>query len=212
MAKHNLGKVQVYTGDSKGKTTTAMGMAMRAFGQNMKVCIIQFMKGGAYTGELLTIRNYLKGIDFFQYGKPCIKERKQLKLDQFAPGDEHRAFKDITYLREDIECGSCRYCFLDDEEQTAMVKAAWEHAKEAVNSEKYDMVILDEVIVAVQKGLIKAHDVVELIRGRPKFVELILTGRGAPLEIIQEADLVTEFHLVKHYFDQGVSARRGIEY
>ncbi|RMF06074.1 hypothetical protein D6764_03175 [Candidatus Woesearchaeota archaeon] len=207
-----VGKVHVYTGESKGKTTTAFGMALRAYGQNMKVCIIQFMKGGAYTGEFITIKNYLPGLEIYQYGKPCIKERTQLRLDQFSPGEEHKVFREINYLREDINCGACRYCFLDDAEQQEMVRKAWEHAQRAVLSGNYDMVILDEINVALQKGFIKTSDVLELMRNRPPKLELILTGRGAPKEIIDAADLVTEFRMVKHYFNDGTPARRGIEY
>lgn len=212
MAEHNLGKIHVYTGNNKGKTTTALGVAIRAYGQNMKVCIIQFLKGGAYTGEFITIRNRLPGMEIYQYGKPCIKEREQLSLDKFDTGTETEAFKDISHIREDIICGYCRYCFLADAEEKKQVELAFEHAKKVLSEDQFHIVIFDEINNCFEKGLLSIKDLRELLDLKPSKMELIFTGRGAPPELIEYADLVTEMNQIKHYFDKGVSARRGIEY
>lgn len=209
MGKENLGMVHVYTGDNKGKTTTSMGIALRAAGQNLKVCIVQFLKGGAYTGEYIAIKNYLPNIKIYQYGKPCVKEQRQLKLSGF---DGEKDSFPVDFIREDIQCGECRNCFLQDQEEKALAFEAMEHAKEATVSGEYDLVILDEINNALRKNIISSEAVLALMRNKAKNTELVLTGRGAPQEIIEKADLVTEMKLVKHYFDKGVSARRGIEY
>ncbi|MBI4439465.1 cob(I)yrinic acid a,c-diamide adenosyltransferase [Candidatus Woesearchaeota archaeon] len=212
MAENNLGLIHVYTGNNKGKTTTALGIALRAYGQNMKVCIIQFLKGGAYTGEFIAIKNRLPGMEIYQYGKPCIKEREQLSLDKFDAGAETDAFKDITYVREDIMCGYCRYCFLADAEEKRQVEIAYEHSKRALAEGNFHIVILDEINVCFEKGLLGTKELHELLGLKPEKTELMFTGRGAPKELIERADLVTEMNQIKHYFDKGVGARRGIEY
>ncbi|MFC1732485.1 cob(I)yrinic acid a,c-diamide adenosyltransferase [candidate division KSB1 bacterium] len=209
MGKENLGMVHVYTGDNKGKTTTSMGIALRAAGQNLDVCIIQFLKGGAYTGEFIAIKNFLPNIKIHQYGKSCVKEQKQLKLSGFD-GDEGNI--PVDFIRDDIQCGDCRNCFLEDQEEKSLAFEAMEHAKEAAMSGEYDLVILDEINNALKKDIISTEVVLDLMKNKNKNTELILTGRGAPKEIMEKADLVTEMNLIKHYFDKGVLARRGIEY
>lgn len=207
MGKEKLGLVYIYTGDGKGKTTTSLGVALRAVGQNLKVHIIQFLKGGAYTGEYIAITNYLPNISIEQFGKPCIKEKRQLKLEQidgkFPKGD---------FVREDIECGDCRECFLQDEEERLLVRTAFERAKKVCSSGDYDLVILDEINNSIQKGLLKIDEVLEMIKHKYRHTELVLTGRGAPQEIMEIADLVTDMREVKHPFRKGILARRGIEY
>ncbi|MFO8015969.1 MAG: cob(I)yrinic acid a,c-diamide adenosyltransferase [Candidatus Woesearchaeota archaeon] len=209
MAQGNLGMVHVYTGNNKGKTTTSMGIALRAAGQNLKVCIIQFLKGGSYTGEYIAIKNFLPNIKIHQYGKPCIKEQRQLKLNGF---DSEKENFPMHFVRDNIECGDCRHCFLADEEEKAMAFEAVEHAKKASSSGEYDIVILDEINNSLQKEIIPPSSVIRMIDNKAPETELILTGRGAPQEIIEKADLVTEMNLVRHYFDKGVPARRGVEY
>ncbi|MFC1768777.1 cob(I)yrinic acid a,c-diamide adenosyltransferase [Nanoarchaeota archaeon] len=211
MAEHNLGKIHVYTGNNKGKTTTALGVALRAYGQNMRVCIIQFLKGGAYTGELIAIKTKLPGMEIHQYGKGCIRERDQLSLDKFSK-DEFEAFKEITHVREDIMCGYCRYCFLADAEEKKQVEMAYEHTKKVISTGDFHVVILDEINNCFEKGLLDVKELNEIIELKPGNMELIFTGRGAPKELIERADLVTEMNQIKHYFDKGVGARRGIEY
>ncbi|MAG61055.1 cob(I)yrinic acid a,c-diamide adenosyltransferase [archaeon] len=207
------GKVQVYTGDGKGKTTASLGLALRAIGQGYKVFMIQFMKGGAYTGEFVAASNYLPNFSIAQYGRHCIKQQKQMKIKGFfSLSKSEQKNKLFDYIRDDIECGTCRFCFLNDDVQRDYCEEALKHAMEIVSSGEHELVILDEINVAVQIGLLKPSHILNLISKKPSHVELVLTGRGASPEIIAVADLVTEMKLHKHYFDDGVNARRGIEY
>src|SRR3989338_2692679 len=176
-AGDKLGLVHVYTGEGKGKTSAAMGLSLRAIGQGLNVFIIQFMKGGAYTWEYISAKNFLPNNEFLQYGRGCIKEKKQLKLIGFDEGTH----------------------FFDK-------------AKEITSKDEYSLVVLDEINVAVKYGFISVNELVELIKNKNKTTELIITGRDADPKIVEMADLVTEMKLVKHYYDKGVSARRGIEY
>ena len=203
------GQVQVYTGDGKGKTTASLGLAMRAIGQGFKVFIIQFLKGGAYTGEYISLKNYLPNVEILQFGRPCIKQQKQLKLDGYSQRKDKEIF---DFVREEVECGTCRFCFLNDDVQRDYVEEAFKKALEVVLSGDYDMVILDEINVAMHLDMLNTELVLNLMANKPEHVELILTGRNAPEEIIHHADLVTEMKPEKHYFEQGVGARRGVEY
>ena len=176
MAKLERGIVQVYTGDGKGKTTAAFGLALRAIGRGLKVYVIQFIKGGFDYGELY-----------------IVKELPNLTLKAFGQG------KFITQMppsKKDVE----------------IAKEAFKLAENVVKSGEYDIVILDEINVAMSLRLIKVEDVLELIKNKPKHVELILTGRYAPKEIIEKADLVTEMKEIKHPYTKGFPPRRGIEF
>ncbi len=206
MFKDKLGLVHVYTGNSKGKTTMAMGVAIRAAGQNLKVHIIQFLKGGYYTGEFLAISNYVPQINFEQYGKHCIKEKQQMKLSSFEGTPK------VEYFREDVECGDCRSCFLGDEEEKVLALQAFRRAKELVSDENVDVVILDEIIVCVAKEILDIDDLFDLIKNKHENCELVLTGRYAPMELFDKADLITEMRPIKHPFEAGINARKGIEY
>lgn len=176
--KIKQGKVQVYTGDGKGKTTAALGLALRAAGRGLRVYICQFMKGRK-TGESIAIERYLSTLITIQKcgGKKFIIDRENPPLEEISRAKE------------------------------GLLKA-----KEALVSGGYDIVILDEVNVAIYFNLLKEKDVLELIREKPEDVELILTGRNAPRSIIEASDLVTEMKEVKHYYKNGVPAREGIEY
>jgi cob(I)alamin adenosyltransferase len=170
------GLVQVYTGDGKGKTSAAFGLALRAVGRGLKVYIIQFIKGG------------------FDYGELYIVEKiPNLKLATFGRG------KFITETPP-------------SEEDSKLAKEAFELAKKVVKGGEYDVVVLDEVNVALNLKMISIDEVMDLIRNKPKHVELILTGRYAPVQIIDAADLVTEMREVKHPYAQGVPPRKGIEF
>ena len=206
MAK-KLGLVQVYTGDGKGKTSAAMGLVTRAVGQGYKAHVIQFMKGGAYTGEMICAKNFLPNAKFTQYGRPCIKEVKQMKLTGIDTGVPF-----YDYIKEDIDCGECRWCFLNDKKQQQYVSEALSKSKEVLTSGEYDLVVLDEINVAMSLDFLKVDKVLELIKGKALHTEVVLTGRNAPSEIKQIADLVTEMRMIKHYFEKGIGARRGIEY
>jgi len=207
LAKQHLGLVHVYSGLGKGKTSASMGLVLRAVGQGLKVYIIQFMKGGAYTGELISAKNFLPSVNFVQYGKPCVKEDKQIKLMGLDSGYTY-----FDYVRDNINCGDCRDCFLNDEEQKKFVEDAFQKAKKVTFSKDYDMVVLDEINLAVHLGFLNPEDVVRLIKDKHKKTELVLTGRYAHPKIIELGDYVSEMKLIKHPFQKGVGARRGIEY
>jgi cob(I)alamin adenosyltransferase len=171
--KINRGLVQVYTGDGKGKTTAALGLAMRATGQGMRVGFIQFLKSEPC------------GEHFF------VSWHHPFEIVQMSAGDS--VTKPQQQLREEAQ-------------QTLA------YAEEQMMSGNYQLLILDEVLVAVHKGLITSGQVLNLLEKKPDSVELVLTGRYAPPEIVERADLVTEMHMIKHPFNRGVAARRGIEY
>lgn len=170
------GLVQVYTGDGKGKTTAALGLALRAAGHGMRVHIVQFMKGWTDYGELVSLRNQ-PNITLVQFGRPDFVDR-----DNPDPRD------------------------------VRMAQDALQHGLDVVASGEYDVVILDEVNVALDFGLVSLEQVLKLLDARPPHVELVLTGRAAHPEIMQRADLVTEMRSVKHPYDTGTAGRKGIEY
>lgn len=168
------GYVQVYTGDGKGKTTAALGLALRASGHGMRTYIGQFMKGQHY-GELNALQDH-----------PCIT------IEQYG---------DVRCIRREEVTP----------EHIAQARRGLERVQEAMLSGRYDIVVLDEVNVAIWFGLLTVKEVLALLDQKPENVELVLTGRCAPPELIERADLVTEMQEVKHYFQQGVLAREGIE-
>lgn len=170
------GLVQVYTGDGKGKTTAAIGLAVRAAGRGFRVFMVQFLKGRNY-GELEGAKRLSDRFKIVQSG-----------LDTFVRKGE------------------------PTEEDLRLAQHGLELAREAVMSGEYDIVILDEVNVAVELGVLKAGDVLPLIDGRPAGVELVLTGRYAPEQFCERADLITEMKNIKHCYDDGVPMREGIEY
>lgn len=176
MKKPRHGLVQVYTGNGKGKTTAALGLAFRASGHGLKTYIIQFMKGEIYYGELGTAEKLSDTITLKQMGRPDFVDK-------------------INTAQIDID----------------MAEEALKFSKDLIMSGDYDLVILDEINVALDFGLIKLDDVIEIVEKKPPEVELVLTGRYAPKEIIERADLVTEMVEIKHPYNAGVEARIGIE-
>ena len=174
--KIERGLVQVYTGNGKGKTSAAFGLALRAIGRGLKVYIIQFIKGGFDYGELYVI-DRLPNLTLKAFGQGKF-------ITEFPPSS-----KDKEIAKETLQL-----------------------AKKVVQSGEYDIVILDEINVALSLHLIKIEEVIELIKNKPKHVELVLTGRYAPKEIIEIADLVTEMKEIKHPFQKGIPPRKGIEY
>ncbi|MFH1598409.1 MAG: cob(I)yrinic acid a,c-diamide adenosyltransferase [Patescibacteria group bacterium] len=168
------GLVHIYTGNGKGKTTAALGLALRALGHKQKVCLIQFMKKGSY-GELRSLQK-LQGITIRQFGTSQL-----IKKGKVTDRDKKEAAAALRFAAKTI-------------------------------SQKFDLVILDEIIVAIHFGLIEEPKVLELIKEKPKTLELVLTGRKVSAKIISTADLVTEMKEIKHYYRQGVTARKGIEY
>ena len=168
------GRVHVYTGCGKGKTTAALGQAVRAAGYRLRTYVGQFMKGRPY-GELDALRR-IPLITIEQYGgTDCLR-------------------------REEVTA-----------EDVARAQRGLGRALDAMRSGRYDLVVLDEVNVAVWFGLLDTANVLAFIDRRPEHVELILTGRYAPTEVVERADLVTDMREVKHYYREGVPARDGIE-
>ena len=165
--------VRVYTGNGKGKTTAALGLAMRAAGAGLKVFISQFVKAQKCS-EHRGLDRFADVIEYRQYGRGLIKR---------APSKA-----DIAAAREGMR-----------------------ESAEKVRSGAYDLVILDEVNVAVHLGLISVEEVLDLVKGKPASVELVLTGRNAHEALIDAADLAVEMREVKHYREKGVHARKGIE-
>ena len=176
LAKYNKGLVFVYTGNGKGKTTAAMGQALRAVGHGLKVLVIQFMKGKKY-GEVIACEKFLPAITIC----PC-------GLDSFVMSG-NPAPVDIDLAQQGLNL-----------------------ARNALSSGEYNMVILDEINVALDFGLVSVNDVVEMIRGKAANVDVVLTGRYAPPEIIEIADTVSEVNEVKHHYSTGLKERAGIEY
>ncbi len=209
------GLVHAYIGQGKGKTTAAVGLALRAVGQNILVYMVQFMKGGKYTGELLAAERFLDGrFKIRQFGRGCIREDKQLRIAEF----DKEQFLEIEAMqvRDDEPCGTCRYCFVNDAKQRQFCEDAYSHAKKILEGGDYGLVILDELVYAVTYGMLPLEKALELIDAKPDHVELVLTGGAwsgeVPKELLDKADLVTEMVKRKHYYEQGVLARRGVEY
>ena len=175
-SRSGKGYIQVYTGDGKGKTTAALGLAMRAAGHGMKVEIFQFMKGNIEYGELESARILSPNVTIHQMGRETFVSR-----DNTDP-------EDIRLARQGLET-----------------------AREAILQRKADIIILDEINCAMDFGMIDVADVLEILKEKPLETELVLTGRNAPAEIAQAADLVTEMLQIRHYHNEGVEARKGIE-
>lgn len=185
------GMVQVYTGAGKGKTTASLGLAMRALGHGFDVVMIQFLKGGTYLGELESAKKF-KNFKLSQFGINC------------PWADQLREGKKV--------CGSCRYCFTVLKEDRKLAQEAMNNARDAITSGKHDLVILDEANVAMSLGLIDMQEILKILKSKAKATEVVLTGRNAPKEIIDFADLVTEMKLIKHPMMNGHPSRQGIEY
>ncbi len=207
------GLVQIYTGDGKGKTTASLGLALRAAGHGYRVFIFQFLKGGYYTGEVKSITNFLdKLIRIEQFGTGCVKMGKQIKISAYNGMQKPLCPRNYTSERDVLNCGACRYCFLIHDEDYLRTRKAIRMFREYALNGTYDIIILDEITHAINKGLVSVDEVVEIIKNRKKGVEIIITGRGAPPELLEIADLVTEMREVKHPWRRGIPARKGIEY
>jgi len=170
-----LGLLHVYTGQGKGKSSAALGLALRAWGQGLRVCVIQFMKSTEYSGEY-----------------KAVKKLKDIELRQFGTG--HFLLEEIS--SQDIE----------------MAREGMDFAHGILTSGQFDVVILDELSVAIHFGLVDLDVVLEMIDARRPGVEVVVTGRKAPPELVERADYVTEMVEVKHPFSRGIQARKGIEY
>jgi cob(I)alamin adenosyltransferase len=170
------GCIQVYTGDGKGKTTCALGLAFRAVGQGLRVFIVQFLKGRD-TGELKAAPRLAPEFTIRAFGRPGL-----VNLKNPAPDD------------------------------LALARQALDLATGVIAAGDHDLVVLDEINVALAYDLVPLAEVLENLKKRPPHVEVVLTGRSAPQEILDAADLVTEMRPLKHYWQVDLPARRGIEW
>ena len=171
----NKGLVIINTGNGKGKTTAAMGVMFRAWGRDLKVIMLQFIKHStANFGEQ--------------------RAAKKIGVEMRAMGDG------FTWRSKDLD-------------QTAdLARAHWEDCKEVIASGEYDLVILDEFTYPMHYGWIPVADVIEVLSKRPEMQHIVITGRHAPQELVDYADLVTEMTVVKHPYQQGIKAQPGIEF
>jgi len=172
------GLIIVNTGPGKGKTTAAMGTALRAVGQGMKVLMLQFLKGSWHYGELDAVKAFGDNFIMKQMGRGFVK----------VGGAE------------------------PDPEDVKMVESAWNESRQAILSGQWDLVILDEINYAIGYGMLDPAKVVDALKQKPEMVHVILTGRNAHPTIVELADTVTEMRQVKHAYEKGVEAQRGIEY
>ena len=178
MSESRRGLLLINTGPGKGKTTAALGTAMRAVGNGMRVLMLQFLKGSWHYGELDAAAAFGENFVLKQMGRGFVK----------VGGAE------------------------TDPEDVRMVEAAWGEAREAIYSGEWDMVVLDEINYAIGYKMLDPEVVAEALRNRPEMVHVILTGRNAHASLVEIADTVTEMRQVKHAYEGGVLAQRGIEY
>jgi cob(I)alamin adenosyltransferase len=172
------GLIMVNTGPGKGKTTAAMGTALRAVGNGMKVLMLQFLKGSWHYGELDAVKAFGENFIMKQLGRGFVK----------VGGAE------------------------TDPEDIRMVEEAWNESRDAILSGKWDLVVLDEINYAISYGMLDPDNVVQTLKQKPEMVHVILTGRNAHPKIVGIADTVTEMRQVKHAYESGIQAQRGIEY
>lgn len=175
----DAGLVVVYTGKGKGKTTAALGMALRAIGHDYKICMIQFIKGSWHYGEMSSSKRLEPEFELTAVGKGFVGI-----LDDRTPKEVHQK----------------------------IAKEAIQIAKEKILAEKHDIVILDEINYAVNLGLVDVNDVLDLIKIKPNKVTLVLTGNHVRQEVVDAADLVTEMKEIKHPFQRGIRAKKGIDF
>lgn len=179
MAKSNKtkkGLIIIYTGNGKGKTTAALGQALRTAGHGMKVCIIQFIKGSWHYGELNAIRRFDDLIDFHVMGKG------------------------FTWKSENLE------------KDKKIARKGWQMAQAAIGSGQYQLVILDELTYLANYNMIDTQEIVKAIAAKPESLHVVITGRSAPQELLDIADLVTEMKAVRHPYELGIKAQKGIEF
>ncbi len=175
---YRQGLLLINTGPGKGKTTAALGTAMRAAGNGMRVLILQFLKGSWHYGEL---------------------DAAQILGPNFVLRQMGRGF---------VKVGGAE----TDPEDIRLVQAAWDEARQAIYSGEWDMVVLDEINYAISYGMLDPAQVAEALRNRPTMVHVILTGRNAHPLLVELADTVTEMREIKHAYQKGIQAQRGIEY
>jgi len=171
----NPGLVMVFTGNGKGKTTAAVGQAVRALGHGYRVYMIHFMKGRDY-GEFLALEK-MPNLTLVRAGRDCFVSRED-----------------------------------PDPVDVDLARDGFARAGAAIRSREHDLVVLDEINVAVDFGLIEEDELFDLLRDKPDGVTVVLTGRGASQELVKRADMVSEVLAIKHHYEQGADCERGIEY
>jgi len=186
----------VYTGNGKGKTTAAIGLAVRALGAGKNVLFLQFMKAKSYS-EHKILSDISPRLKLETLGKPFFVARRE-DLDE----DTLTKWKDKCVI---FEKGN------PPQEYVELMQKGLKLAQDGARSGEYDLIILDEMNVALYYELVRLADVLDLIRNKKPEIEIVLTGRNCPQEIIEIADLVTEMREIKHYYSAGVEARVGIE-
>jgi cob(I)alamin adenosyltransferase len=178
MTDTRRGLILINTGPGKGKTTAALGTALRAVGNGMRVLVLQFLKGSWHYGELDAVQSFGQNFQMKQMGRGFVK----------VGGAE------------------------TDPEDIRLVEAAWAEAREAIESGEWEMVVLDEINYAISYGMLDPAQVAETLKNKPEMVHVILTGRNAHPLLVELADTVTEMREVKHAYQKGILAQRGIEY
>jgi cob(I)alamin adenosyltransferase len=178
MTDSRKGLVLIHTGPGKGKTTAALGLALRALGNGMRVLMLQFLKGSWHYGELDAAQSFGESFVLKQMGRGFVK----------VGGAE------------------------TDPEDIRLVEEAWQQAEAAILSGDWDLVILDEINYAISYGMLPPERVADVLRRRPEMVHVVLTGRSAHPLLVELADTVTEMREVKHAYQKGILAQRGIEF
>lgn len=176
------GLILVNTGNGKGKTTAALGVVLRAVGQGLKVLILQFIKSGHGYGELEGLKKLGNAVTIKSMGKGF-----------------------IYYNRDKVTV-------VELEKHKVAAQEAWKTLVEEVNSDKWDLIVMDEINNAINYELIDVNSVVQMLKHKPERLHVILTGRYAKPEIIDIADTVTEMKVVKHAYEKGIKAAKGIEF
>ncbi|MGD9189217.1 MAG: cob(I)yrinic acid a,c-diamide adenosyltransferase [Desulfobacteraceae bacterium] len=170
------GLLMVNTGDGKGKTTAALGLAMRTAGHGLKVCFVQFIKGSWKYGELAAVERFGELIDFHVMGKGFTWKSKDLEKDK------------------------------------AVARQGWDLAREAMASQRYHLVVLDEFTYLLAYQMIGLQTVLDGLNERPHDLHVLVTGRDAPQALLDLADMVTQMQVVKHPLKSGIKAQKGIEF
>lgn len=187
------GTVVIFTGDGKGKTTAALGLAVGAAANRQRVMIVQFLKGGGYTGELFAASFLEPFLTIKQFGYGCPIAA------QIQSGEQ--------------VCNKCGLCFRENRKPVnEFAVKALAAAAEVLAAGTIDMLVMDEISHAIRHDLISKHEVLNLLITRPKHIDIVLTGRNMPEELLAIADQVTVCQAVKHPMKQGIDARRGTEY
>ena len=175
-AQQEKGLLIVYTGAGKGKTTAALGMALRCIGHGLKVAVVQFIKGAIDTAEERTLKSFGDRVIFLRMGEGYTWETQDRARD------------------------------------TQFAQQAWKTASEFLRDASYALVVLDEFNIALQYDYVSLEEVLSALRGRPAMQHVVITGRGGPAALLEEADLVTEMKQVKHPFRKGIKAQPGVEF